>query len=49
MTLPVAGFVTSNVWPSAASTLSPPITMRTVVGAPASVAGACCSVVIGTS
>ena len=46
MTLPVAGFMTSNVWPSAASTLSPPMTIRAVVGAPEPVAGACCSVVM---
>ena len=33
MTAPVAGLTTSNVWPSAASTASPPMTMRAVVTA----------------
>ena len=44
MTLPVAGLMTSNVCPSAASTLSPPMTIRTGVAAPDPAAGACCSV-----
>jgi hypothetical protein len=43
--LPVAGLVISNVWPSAASTASPPTIMRAVVGASAPV-GARDSVVI---
>ena len=41
MTLPVAGLMTSNVCPSAASTLSPPMTIRTGVAAPDPAAGAC--------
>ena len=32
MTRPLAGLTTSKVWPSAASTVSPPMTMRAVVG-----------------
>ena len=43
MTPPVAGFTTSNVWPSAASTDSPPMTMRVVTG----VVEAAVGVVIG--
>jgi hypothetical protein len=44
----VAGFTTSNVWPSAASTASPPITIRAVVGVVAAAAdGSRWSVVIG--
>ena len=47
-TAPVAGLTTSNVWPSAASTASPPMTIRAVVGpALAAASGVCCSVVIG--
>ena len=30
---PVAGLTTSNVWPSAASTVSPPMTIWAAVGA----------------
>src|SRR5436309_135881 len=46
--LPIAGLTTSNVWPSAASTDSPPITIRATVGpAAAASMGARCSVVMG--
>ena len=49
MTLPVAGLTTSNVWPSAASTDSPPMIIRAVVGASvAAASGARWSVVIGS-
>src|SRR2546426_5286984 len=47
--LPVAGLTTSKVWPSAASTDSPPMTIRVVVGVSvAAASGARCSVVIGS-
>src|SRR5688572_15433973 len=46
MTEPVAGFVISNVCPSAASTLSPPMNIRAVVGAAVLGLGARSSVVI---
>ncbi len=39
MTLPVAGLTTSNVWPSAASTGSPPMIIRAAVGALGSAVG----------
>ena len=41
MTVPCAGSTTSNVWPSAASTVSPPMTMRVTVGATAASSVAC--------
>src|SRR5215207_6284034 len=48
---PVAGSMTSNVWPSAASTASPPMSIRAAVGAAGSavVVGFDSVVMVGTS
>ena len=46
MTSPVAGLTTSKVWPSAASTCSPPMIIFTLTGVAVVVAGACDSVVM---